>query len=50
MCLGECAALVSFQIVDDRPGGREWFIPGEHLVTSSDHVRFAAEGAALPGA
>ncbi len=37
MRLFECAALGSFQIVDDRPGVREWFTVGEHLVTYSDH-------------
>ena len=37
MRLFECAALGSFQIVDDRPGVREWFTPGEHLVTFHDH-------------
>ena len=38
MRLFECAALGSFQIVDDRPGVHEWFRDGEHLVTFSDHT------------
>ena len=37
MRLFECAALGSFQIVDDRPGVHQWFRDGEHLVTYSDH-------------
>ncbi len=37
MRLFECAALGSFQIVDDRPGVHEWFQDGEHLVTFKDH-------------
>ncbi len=36
MRLFETAAVGTFQIVDDRPGVREWFEPGEHLVTYSD--------------
>ncbi len=36
MRLFETAAVGSFQIVDDRPGVREWFEVGEHLVTYSD--------------
>ena len=36
MRLFECAALGAFQIVDDRPGVREWFSVGEHLVTFRD--------------
>ena len=36
MRLFENAALGAFQIVDDRPGLREWFRDGEHLVTFSD--------------
>ncbi|MDE2635177.1 MAG: glycosyltransferase [Chloroflexota bacterium] len=38
MRLFECAALGSFQLVDDRPGVHEWFRDGEHLVTFSDHA------------
>ena len=34
--LFECAALGSFQIVDDRPGVAEHFTVGEHLVTFGD--------------
>ncbi len=34
--LFECAALGTFQIVDDRPGVSECFTVGEHLVTFSD--------------
>lgn len=36
MRLFESAALGAFQIVDDRPGVREWFNNGEHLVTFRD--------------
>ena len=36
MRLFESAGLGVFQIVDDRPGVREWFTVGEHLVTFSD--------------
>lgn len=36
MRLFETAAVGTFQIVDDRPGVREWFEVGEHLVTYSD--------------
>lgn len=36
MRLFETAAIGTFQIVDDRPGVREWFRIGEHLVTYSD--------------
>ncbi len=36
--LFECAALGTFQIVDDRPGVAENFTVGEHLVTFSDHA------------
>ena len=36
MRLFECAGLGVFQLVDDRPGVREWFTVGEHLVTFSD--------------
>jgi spore maturation protein CgeB len=32
MRLFEAAGAGSFQLVDDRPGVREWFTPGEHLV------------------
>ena len=34
--LFECAALGTFQIVDDRPGVARCFTPGAHLVTFSD--------------
>ena len=36
--LFECAALGTFQIVDDRPGVARHFSVGEHLVTFSDHA------------
>ena len=36
MRLFESAALGAFQIVDDLPGVRRWFTPGEHLVTFAD--------------
>lgn len=36
MRLFETAAVGAFQIVDDRPGIREWFTPGEHVVTFGD--------------
>lgn len=36
MRLLETAAVGTFQIVDDRPGVREWFEVGEHLVTYSN--------------
>ena len=36
MRLFETAAVGTFQIVDDRPGVREWFEAGEYLVTYSD--------------
>ena len=36
--LFECAALGTFQIVDDRPGVAEQFTVGQHLVTFSDHA------------
>jgi hypothetical protein len=36
MRLFEAAALGVFQLVDNRPGIREWFTPGEHLVTYDD--------------
>ncbi len=37
MRLFEAAAVGAFQIVDDRPGVSQWFQPGQHLVTFSDH-------------
>ncbi len=36
MRLFEAAAVGAFQIVDNRPGVHEWFIPGEHLVVYDD--------------
>ena len=36
MRLFESAALGAFQIVDDRPGVREWFTVGEHLEIFQD--------------
>lgn len=36
MRLFETAAVGTFQIVDDRPGVRQWFRDGEHLATYSD--------------
>jgi hypothetical protein len=36
MRLFEAAALGVFQLVDNRPGIREWFTPGEHLITYDD--------------
>ena len=33
MRLFETAALDTFQLVDDRPGISNWFVPGEHLAT-----------------
>lgn len=36
MRLFEIAGVGAFQIVDDLPGVREWFTPGEHLVTYAD--------------
>ena len=36
MRLFEAAALGAFQIVDDRPGVREWFTVGEHLEVFRD--------------
>jgi spore maturation protein CgeB len=41
MRLFEAAGAGSFQLVDDRPGVREWFTPGEHLViyNSLDDLR-----------
>lgn len=39
--LFEACGAGAFQITDDRPGVREWFVPGEHLVTYRDpgHLR-----------
>ena len=37
MRLFEAAAVGAFQIVDDRPGVREWFAVGEHLAVYRDH-------------
>ncbi|MCA9911522.1 MAG: glycosyltransferase family 1 protein, partial [Anaerolineae bacterium] len=34
--LFETAAAGIFQITDERPGVREWFTPGENIVTYSD--------------
>jgi len=41
MRLFEACGVGTFQIVDDRPGVREWFTVGEHLVTyrDPDHLR-----------
>ena len=41
MRLFEACGVGTFQIVDDRPGVREWFTAGEHLVTYRDpeHLR-----------
>lgn len=36
MRLFECAGVGVFQLVDDRPGVREWFTVGEHLAVYSD--------------
>jgi len=36
MRLFEAAAVGAFQLVDDRPGVREWFTEGEHLVMYYD--------------
>jgi len=36
MRLFELAAVGAFQIVDDLPGVREWFTPGENIVTYQD--------------
>jgi spore maturation protein CgeB len=33
MRLFEACGAGAFQVVDDRPAVREWFVPGEHLVT-----------------
>ena len=38
MRLFESAAVGAFQLVDDRPGVRELFTPGEHLVIYRDHA------------
>lgn len=37
MRLFESAAVGAFQIVDDRPGIRDWFAIGEHVVVYRDH-------------
>ena len=39
--LFEACGVGAFQVTDDRPGVREWFTPGEHLVTyrDPDHLR-----------
>ena len=37
MRLFEAAAVGAFQLVDDRPGIKEWFDIGEHVVTYRDH-------------
>lgn len=41
MRLFEACGVGTFQIVDDRPGVRDWFTLGEHLVTyrDPDHLR-----------
>lgn len=41
MRMFEACGVGTFQIVDDRPGVREWFKVGEHLVTyrDPDHLR-----------
>jgi spore maturation protein CgeB len=41
MRLFEACGVGAFQIVDDRPGVREWFTVGEHVVTyrDPDHLR-----------
>jgi spore maturation protein CgeB len=41
MRLFEVCGVGAFQIADDRPGVREWFTVGEHLVTyrDLDHLR-----------
>jgi hypothetical protein len=41
MRLFEACGVGAFQIVDDRPAVREWFVPGEHLATygSPDELR-----------
>ena len=36
MRLFEAAGLGVFQLVDDRPGVKEWFRVGEHLITYRD--------------
>ena len=36
MRLFETAAIGTFQLVDDRPGVSDWFMPGEHLATYAD--------------
>ncbi|GAB4574852.1 MAG: hypothetical protein Kow0077_23440 [Anaerolineae bacterium] len=38
MRLFELAAIGVFQIVDDLPGIREWFTPGENIVTYTDEA------------
>jgi len=38
MRLFELAAIGAFQIVDDLPGVREWFTPGENIITYSDEA------------
>lgn len=37
MRLFEAAGVGAFQLVDDRPGVREWFTDGEHVVIYRDH-------------
>ena len=37
MRLFEAAGVGAFQLVDDRPGVRQWFMPGEHLAVFRDH-------------
>ncbi len=37
MRLFEVCGVGAFQITDDRPGVKEWFTEGEHLVTYRDH-------------
>lgn len=38
MRLFELAAIGAFQIADDLPGVREWFTPGENIVTFTDEA------------
>ena len=50
MRLFESAALGAFQIVDDRPGLREWFTIGEHLDVFRDVDELQDKVGALSGA
>lgn len=42
MRLFEACGVGAFQLVDDRPGVREWFRDGEHLVIYRDHEHLRA--------